>query len=134
MISEKGGDSVASNAEMLSRIIAGHKAVIENERKASDALKRAKAAAKAYQTSVAGSFLKTIFDLGMTVEELPFVVGAVLDAKSRHDDSYFVNIGLEYMNRGRMPEPAPEEVPSGDNEDMDSLLSAEEEPAASSSL
>lgn len=86
-----------ANVSNLSRLLTSQKNILRSEKKAMDALQKARAARLKYERSVAESLLKSLFDMGLGIENMPFILGAVLDAKSRNNDSYFIQRGSEYM-------------------------------------
>ena len=89
-----------ANVSNLSRLLGSQKTILLSEKKAITALQKARAARNKYERSVAESLLKSLFDMGLGIENMPFILGAVLDARSRGTDDYFIRIGEEYMERG----------------------------------
>lgn len=93
-----------ANVSNLSRLLTTQENILRAEKKAAEALQKARAARSKYERSVAESLLKSLFDMGLGIEDMPFILGAILDARSRNNDSFFIQLGSEYMKHdGSMP-------------------------------
>lgn len=90
---------MAGSAASLGALLDRQKAIVLGEKKAMEQLRRAKTARAKYESSVAEALLRSLFDLGLGVEDVPFVIGAVLEAKDRKQDDYYVDLGTDYMTR-----------------------------------
>lgn len=100
-----------ANVANLSRLLSSRKNIMLSEKKAMEALQKARAARTKYERTVAESLLKSLFDMGLGIENMPFILGAILDARSRGNDPYFIQLGTEYMKRGgTLPAPSAEAV------------------------
>lgn len=108
-----------ANISNLSRLFASRQNIIRAEQKAAEALQKARAARSKYERSVAESLLKSLFDMGLKIEDMPFILGAVLEARSRNNASYFIQLGSEYMKRdGSMPTASTESAASEKEETL----------------
>ena len=101
-----------ANVSNLSRLLGSQKNILLSEKKAMEALQKARAARNRYERSVAESLLKSLFDMGLGIENMPFILGAVLDARARGNDEHFIRIGTQYMERGGTTAAPDAETPS----------------------
>lgn len=109
-----------ANISNLNRLLGSQKNILLSEKRAQEALQKARNARVRYERSVAESLLKSFFDLGLGIENTPFIIGAVLDAKSRNEAAYFEELGREYMTRGAKAEtPSSEGAPAEETASSD---------------
>lgn len=109
----KGGENVAVKVN-LGALLERQKAIVLGEKRAMEQLNRARAEKAKFSRSVADTLYKELKEIGCEVGDLPFILGAVLEAKSQNNRDYFEDLGNEYLSGGAKA--AAEEAPAAGGE------------------